>query len=660
MPISLDFESIVAPFRPPVRLQMRILTGAFERLGRWLAPRLRETERLERETRAFPILRFYDGALTVRLDRSQRGGLTPDEGPPTIWEGLAAAGRRFVGGIRMIGTSVCQEWLLPGLFSDLADLAQEIMDSVDRFRRPTPGMFDPRQRTWTDLFGEAALALRAFLRSMPQIREFAAGGLELRRALAGDLQGGAPEPSAPTPDQPLEVRIQAWAESLENVLRYLVAGLMLIPVLPHYLMLLVEAGGIRARVLILERFRRWEAQLFARRRQVIDFFAFRLLGHLRKAYQLVEAVAQFLGAHLRFFTGFVMLYGLGVLSILRNYTDDLTRFFQFWTNLVEAVRSALEAFLDFDLMPLILAAMGPVGWIIAAVGSPPRFTIGDLFDTLVAGGVSVARTSLEAWLANLELAVEAAGFIAGSPDLDHIGDRIRALRQVLNISLTPRRPLPAETRLPNLTGITFPNFFDAFFGPAAPNLRRALGDLATAGTTTVTGILDSTVRLLREAGTVFDEPAARAARLGSPANYRALAAGAAQLAETALGDQTTALRERIAGRAASQFESWVATGGFALVGEFLPGYIAAMRRRWHEQAERRRAELPTSPHIVDRRARLGRVRMQEMRLRVGAPAGGAAAALDDALIGTLSLRFKTAVEDAFRTGRAQHEAAMAR
>src|SRR6187455_3252168 len=130
MPISLDFEALAAPFRAPIGLQLRTITEVFERLGKFLKKRAEGAEALERATRAFPILRFYDGALAAWIDRSQRGALTPGVPEPSFWDALAASGRAFVAGLGRIPQAAREEWLLPGLIATLGAAVRAIEDSV--------------------------------------------------------------------------------------------------------------------------------------------------------------------------------------------------------------------------------------------------------------------------------------------------------------------------------------------------------------------------------------------------------------------------------------------------------------------------------------------------------------------------------------------------
>jgi hypothetical protein len=105
-------------------------------------------------------------------------------------------------------------------------------------------------------------------------------------------------------------------------------------------------------------------------------------------------------------------------------------------------------------------------------------------------------------------------------------------------------------------------------------------------------------------------------------------------------------------RFARAFETSMGKGGFLIIGEVLPGYVGAMRSYWlgHWDQISEASEPMTSPHILARRARLGRVRMRSMTLRVEADS------LDDDLARNVARRFRTAIQDAYQTGVARHAA----
>jgi hypothetical protein len=100
---------------------------------------------------------------------------------------------------------------------------------------------------------------------------------------------------------------------------------------------------------------------------------------------------------------------------------------------------------------------------------------------------------------------------------------------------------------------------------------------------------------------------------------------------------------------AGVLEQALAAGGFYIVGAAIPAYVAAMDDFWSRARPATAprtppAERPTSPRILQRRARLALVRVP--RLTIRAPGR----VLDGQLIGEVVARFRQAVAEAYRTG----------
>jgi hypothetical protein len=124
---------------------------------------------------------------------------------------------------------------------------------------------------------------------------------------------------------------------------------------------------------------------------------------------------------------------------------------------------------------------------------------------------------------------------------------------------------------------------------------------------------------------------------------------AAGLANRLYDDQIRTLGERIQAQPIGAFERWLAGDGFRIIQAAIPLYIAEMRAWWREQAragEESMVEItPTSPHILARRVRLGRVRVPRLTLRANGRAH------DEALVRELAQRFHDAVRAAYSDGQ---------
>src|SRR4051812_11821720 len=115
MPWSLELQMVTALMGPPIRVQLRSLTEAFQRLGRFLRQRTEQAEALWQRTRAFPVVRFYNEAVTVWIESSQHQILQRLVPEP----GFRELGSQFVPGLRRTVESVEEARLLPGLLADV-------------------------------------------------------------------------------------------------------------------------------------------------------------------------------------------------------------------------------------------------------------------------------------------------------------------------------------------------------------------------------------------------------------------------------------------------------------------------------------------------------------------------------------------------------------
>jgi hypothetical protein len=657
--MPIDFNAIVSLFRVPLFRELNPLKDSFRRLATWLAERFRQTNALELASRDFPVVRFYNEAVTAWVDAAQHATLGPMPLPRSVWETLGAAGQSLLSGLGVAGQSVREALILPRILGMVGAVLDLILESLERFAQPTPALFDPSGKRASDVFGELGLFFRGFGTSLGQVQEFVGGAQAMRQAISpppdpferlrAAVQGGST--SGPTS----AATGGTTAEMLDDVGRYITGAILALPLLPALLGNILNSAGLALRVQVLDLFQGIEAQVLRLWRRAIEFVYVGLMEHIRHITSLAAALGVLLLDNLRYYVRFGLRLGQAFMAHFTTYLHDLSVYLQYWTRLVESVRRALEAFLNFDLMPVLLGALGLPGVVLAAVPGMRRFTIDDLFDVGIGVAVTAGRIALNIWLTAVEGAVLAVAggsvLIPFVPTLNPrpILRRIEALRRILNLVVDIPARLPPETRLPSLAGVTFPNIYNAFFGTGAPNFRRALAGIRDRVVAEIPGILGAAAEFLRGVSDVFASAAGRAARLGSVEQYRAIADRAGALAEGIFGGQASELSQRISGAGsdplAQSFETWVADGGFETIGQAIPLYVAEMQRYWQEQA---RAETPTSPHILRRRRPLGRV--QTPRLTIRAPGR----ALDEELTATVAGRFREAIQDAYQTGAAQY------
>ena len=108
--------------------------------------------------------------------------------------------------------------IIPRFFDAVLAGVGEVVNSVDRWKKPDRSMFDTEARTASDLFGEAALAFRALAGSIGQLWGFQKTVAKLLPPASGSATGG-----------PM-TSVEAVPDLFERVTRYIVAGLTLITI----------------------------------------------------------------------------------------------------------------------------------------------------------------------------------------------------------------------------------------------------------------------------------------------------------------------------------------------------------------------------------------------------------------------------------------------
>lgn len=648
--MPIDFARIAALFSTRQQSQLKPIAELFKRLGKWLTRRMKTISEIEKNSRRFPVLVFQGTALAVWIDTSQYGALQLRD-QPSFGEHLSAGGRAFMGGISRIGQSAREEWILPNLFKAVQGIFQTILSSIERFMEPSSSMFDPRQRTGSDLFGLAALAYRSVVSSSGQLRTLA---LDIHTAsflLIPETDSSfQPQLIGTTPSPVSQERGRTFSEYLDLGSRYIMGAILILPTLPGHLGLLIRAGWIRGRLLLINIFQRTEQRVFELRQTVVDIFFMDLPHFIIEAFGFMMTARGVIMKNLEYFICFGQIYTKELLTNIRRFADDLTRYMRFWTNLVEMIRQFMEALMNFDLMPFIINPLGIPQFILGRSPGVPRLTLGDLLD---ASGHAVRislKLSLTNFLTTLRTAIVLApGYILGL--YRGVMRKLNLAQEVVNQLFQSPAPYPAETARFRLA-TSFPNIFDAFFGTGTTDLGSALRTMATEITREIGELLNTGADFLYGIGNHFQMASQRSARLGSPDQYGALAVWAQSAALTTFGGQAEELRRSLSERRDSfetTFVSWLSRGGFHLVGATIPLYVAEMQRYWQAQLQEG-SELtmiitPTSPHIIARRVRLGRVRLRSLVIR--APDRE----LDDDLADRIANRFKNAVENAYVSGQ---------
>ncbi|MBZ4417436.1 hypothetical protein [Myxococcus sp. RHSTA-1-4] len=662
--MPIDLARIAAAFEAPFALQLKGISLAFEEVGRRLRARLREASLLESASRDYPTLTFRDDAVTLWIDRVQHRALAPSTPAPSFGASLQRAGSRFSRELGRVRLAVRQERLVPGLFERTAEVLEAIDASIARFERVSPEMFDPRRRKASDLFGEAALLWRALGSSTEHLRGVAGQlaeaqalftdyftGRELLQRLEAERTGqavahaeealaaaGTPGPLAESP-----------VAMLEEGTRLLVGTALVLPLIPEWLTLLHGPGGANLRLALLDAFSKHgvaalEETVIGLRRQVLDTVYGDLLKVAQQASDFLWAVERVFLGTLRVFLEFGHLYGEELVTAVVFFVEDLSKYLHAWTVVIEKLRRFVDFIMNADLLPLLATAMGFGGArLLLLIPGMPSLSLRDLLvlDANVRRVATRAGALSALTMAEAELSLVPEFLFKDKKK--HLR-QLDLMKQVVRAATTAPPPLPPETaRFQYPEHVGFPHLGWAFFGWGAPDFRSTLATLRDGVQRTVRENLLVGEDLLENVADVFQRVQTEAMLLGAPERYRAISEQSEQLTATVFGAQAEELQARLAARRpdllAEAFEGWLAMGGFQLVGQTLPLYVEEMDSWWHAGQE----AYPTSPHLLARRARVGRVSMQRLTLDArGRP-------LDEALALELAHQFQGAVATAYTT-----------
>jgi hypothetical protein len=644
--MPIDFAAIAAEFGDRLEHQTHPLEQVFDHLEDAVKKLVEESERAERATRAYPIFRYRDGALAVHVDPIGAEPL-PSAPPRGFVEGLASGGREFLAGIGWTGTAVRQELVVPRLLGLTGDALQVVVDSIDRFARPTPAMFDPRRRRLSDALGLLVLGYNSLLG--PGVREQLLGGArgaaglrqtyrETERMLFADSSetpAGGAAPALGTVDR-LVAGFEGGAE-------YLLEAVVLLPILGEALAVVLHDGALEAKRAILTELGGVEAKAHELRAGALE--------GLIEAADLGGVAAEWL-----FAARTVILIDVDVLTTVvpslldsfltgvRAFAEGVTEWGRWVTDVMEAIRSTVDELMSFDLLGFAIRLIIP-RWALRILPSLPKVTVDDLISFLIGEAALDIRDTILSFLG----AASDALWLAGADDLRAKVDDLAA---IVGIVLTPTPFAMPPDVMPTTPLAGFPDVYEAFFGGGrAATFLAAIDRFGVESRAGIRTALGGAQTALASLGTTFAAEADRAATMGSVAEMRRMAGHAGETAERVFGPEAARVREQMAARRPDQlaaaFESAITSGGFALIGNAIPAYVVQMRRFWEQR--RPPVEHPTSPHILARHGRLGAVRVP--RIEVRAPGRTP----NRELAAAVSARFHDAIGDAYLSGRHEFE-----
>jgi hypothetical protein len=664
--MPIDFAAIAERFRERLESEAKRATLAQRAVAQVLGKRRSTAAAVELATRGFPIVRFYDEAVTMKITAAQKGAVELTAPPQAfldqLWRGAQAGWEGFFRVIPRVDEATVINRFAGGLERTVA----EIEASVRRFEKPTAEMFEPDARRGSDLFGLAALAFRTLAEASRRGGEVDRLTGQVRATLA--IVRGGETPAAGEGAAPA----RSLTETLDAAGLQLVGATVAIGVLPRLLVVLLEGAVLRVKVWLLD-------ELTAIERHVLDFRAnvFRraftgLTAWADRGIDIASAVHRVVGSNLAFMLRFWRELGTQVARGVRDFVVQLTNYLRDWVTLLNALPGWIDVLVRFDLSELLRSSLGRVVSVI------PSFSLSDLLDS-DARRVNIGLR--ERLLTAIDAAEAAAGGVAGL--LGPVGrwivrEKIRYVRrQARRARWLVRELFPGPSLPPGLLGTVFinppvpfpaeapplrfrsdaPNLYETLFGGGRG--ARIVGFFHGLESSVQGGISEGVTRTiggLSQLSTVFGTAAAQAARFRRGDELERVAGEASLLAGGVFGPEVESERKALERRApdavARAFESWLADGGFVLIGEAIPAYVGEAARHWYEQVlhgEELTAPLTaTSPRILRRRAVLGKVTMRRMTLW-SAPGE----ALEAELADRVADRFEEAVAEAYETGRAR-------
>lgn len=650
---------------------------SFERscflLDRWLEKRLPQAERQDRATRAFPVFRFHADALTARVVSAQFGALLT--GP------VASVGDHVERALeqwnvrRRVRAAVRETRILPGLFRVFEEFTGRVLQSIDRFRTPTPEMFDASKRTFWDIPGLGVMVFRAAASNEGQVqilmaaRDAATAFFPPPRPAGAP--GGAPGTAGAAEGQAASALPLAF--QLDDLARYLVAGLLLIPAAGALIGRIGTDALTWFRYMLLDKLAGWEGQVHAFRRRVLTWFVVDLEVYARKALLLLLTARDMAVAYLGFYARTGVEYLHGVLSGVGTFAGQLGPFWKGVLKLVFTVTSYVEALLRVDIghvihLALVTAAdaIETIDTYLYAIFDEPEFY--DVPDEFPVGIGELVMNEGAGARANRELArainlVTAAwngvdpmgralnaGLVHWVSDV-HIPRLIGALQGVRGALAIPRAGNRAQPEL-TLDTTKLPDLNALVIKPLRERGTRAVDRAVTGVAGAIDGVVVAAKDALDGTAATFERAAAAASRAGALRLVRRLTAGSDALVASLFSDQQkkapgpTGL-EGVAG----VYAQWLIQGGFDSIGAAVAGFVGMRLDAWMAEMDRTRdtpVELTSnSPRKLLERARLGRVHTPELRIVVRGRA------LGKALADKVADTFQGAVQDAYATGQAR-------
>lgn len=682
MPVILLWNAAAAPFAALHKRLLGDLGFSATLVGRFLGKQLSQAEKIDRQTAGFPVFRYYDGALVAEIGSLQRGVIVP------------AFDMTMTGQMERVGRAwnipehfdrrLREATLISGLFDMVATITESVLASIDRWASPRAEQFDPANARVTDLPGVAVLLFNRVARNGPGIL---AAGQALRAGIdasappadpAEAALGVASSQAASTSHSmasSLEQTIAGFTQWAEELLRMVTAALMVIPALGA---LVIEMGRDilqRLRLRVLEECEAIEASVLDWRQAFFAGFYRAVNGYVGGTMLFMLALRDHVLDQLRYYTALAQAWVTALTDGLLDFGGAFGRFWNGVADLIQAVVGYFDAIMRIDIGDVLHNAFVLFHRIIEFVGdewwddpddapryqAPPYYPValGDFFTSTGSG--ATARSELGRAGSTLQASLRGANMISAALNLGlgswvsdiHLGALAGGVIR-LTAELDRHRPGPAAIA-PSLAPFAAAPDIDAEF--IVPARAAVLGMTATWASAAYDGVGNALHAVETFADEVADAAhlaARRALRLGSVEHYRRIVAQSEDFVRRAFPDTPSSATGFEA--VAEAFSLWLA-GSFEMLGTILNGYVAFMVERWRGEidanedlafeADTTPEGMPTSPRKLLERARLGRVRMPEMRIEL--PHGRT----DRDAATAIALAFSRAVRDAYAAGQRQ-------
>lgn len=662
MPIILLWNIAAAQYTAQVGRWLDEIARSTLLLEIWLRKRIDEAERLDRMSARFPVFRFYNTALTARVTDVQFGAL--------LTQSVMGVGSHLE---RSLG-----QWDIPRdvrnqagsakLPSDalrvVEEMADAILDSLRLFQKPEAKMFNPRDRTATDLIGLAAMAFRLIGSNRDRLFE-AAKNLHgiltgASRSVRTDASGSG-NAAVAAPPAPLTLVMR-----IEELSRNVGGALLVIPALSEMFQRIGVDALTVLRYRLLEELERIEALAYGYRRRLFIALRNGISVFAEAGLQLLARIGGFAAGYFSAFTKIGVAFLQGVTDGVRIFVGQLDKFWRGVKDMIDKLVAFGDAVVAIDVGETLHLALVTIEDAIdfidfnfyAVDESPTPYNAPDQFpvtvrEFIMREGAGVRATEqLNLGVLRLTQAVRGASMTMSSALLYkikgvHIHNIVTSLNMITKALALPIAPTPSQATL-KLDTTGGPDLVAEVITPLRHGLSRAVSDLGNAAEDGVDQIIVAAATALDKTARTFSEASTAAASKRPTALIGQLSGNTDALLETLFGDQKKKSEETGLEPVAAAFESWLLQGGFDTVGRAASGYILFMLDQWLVHvAENRDTPVEvnaTSPKRLLERAELGWVHIPT--LRIVASGNTLSRPLADRVVN----EFETAVIGAYQAG----------